>query len=253
MNRLIQAARRAAQTGGGHHAQTARDGGAFIREDVAEQVAGYHHVKLRRVQNELHGGVVHVHVADLDLRVFAAQALDRLAPQAAALQHVGLVHRAEPAAALFRHFKADARQTLDLRHGIGHLVRRRRAILAAPALAEVDVAGQLAQDHDVNRLGDDVRTERARAGELRVNRARAQVGKHLHALAQGEQPLFRAAGRLDRVPLRAADAAHQHRVRRVAGRQRLVRQRHAERVDGRAAEPALVKAERVAVFFRDGV
>ena len=255
VNRLVQAARAAAQARGGHHAEAARDGGALVGEDVAEEVAGDHHVELGRAQDELHGGVVDVHVADLDLRILGGKALHGLAPEAGALEHVRLVDGAELAAALFGHLKADAREALDLHLGIGHLVGGGLAVVGAPALAEVDVAGQLAQDHDVDGLLDDVRAQRARAGKLRMDGAGAQVGEHAHALAQGEQALFGAAGRLDAIPLGAADAAHEHGVGRVAGGEGLVGEGHAERVDGRAAELALIEGEAVTVdggdLFKD--
>ena len=253
MDWLIQAARAAAQAGGGHHAQAAGDGGALVGEDVAKEVAGDHHVKLSRAQNELHGRVVHVHVGHFHLGVFGGKALHRLAPEAGALQHVGLVHGAELAAALFRHFKADARQALDLHGAVGHLVRGAEPVFGAPALAEVDVAGQLPQDHDVDGLADDVRPQRAGRRKLRVNRARAQVGKHLHALAQRQQALFGPDRGRDAIPLGAADAAHEHGVRRVADVERLVGQRHAVGVDGSAAQLALVKREGMAVFVGRGL
>ena len=77
--------------------------------------------------------------------------------------------------------------------------------------------------------------------------AGAQVGEHAHALAQGEQALFGAAGRLNAVPLGAADAAHEHGVRGVAGGEGFVGEGHAEGVDGRAAELALIEGEAVTV------
>ena len=83
--------------------------------------------------------------------------------------------------------------------------------------------------------------------------AGAQVGEHAHALAQGEQALFGAAGGLDAVPLGAADAAHEHGVGRVAGGEGLVGEGHAERVDGRAAELALIEGEAVTVDGGDPV
>lgn len=86
-----------------------------------------------------------------------------------------------------------------------------------------------------------------------MNRAGAQIGEHLHAFAQGEQPLFRAAGGFDRVhfgpptlPISTASAALQAAsVSSVSGTPNAS-------MDA-PAEFALVKIEFMAVFGRDGL
>src|SRR6185369_11448676 len=65
---------------------------------------------------------------------------------------------------------------------------RRRAVsnptraMRRTSLAVIDVAGQLADDHEVETR-DDVRFERRRSGELRVQERRSQVREQAERLA----------------------------------------------------------------------
>ena len=72
--------------------------------------------------------------------------------------------------------KPSARDALDLRHAVEHRVEAfvvAGGVLAPAArLAEVDVAGQFAQDHDVEAR-DDLGLQRRRRRELRIQTARA--------------------------------------------------------------------------------
>ena len=81
--------------------------------------------------------------------------------------------------------------------------------------AEVDVAGQLAQDQDVE-AGDDLRLQRRRAGEFGVDRRRAQVGEEAELLAQPQERLLRALRARQLVVLRTADRAEEDRVGALA-------------------------------------
>jgi hypothetical protein len=69
-------------------------------------------------------------------------------------------------------------------------------------LAEVDVAGQLAENHDVEP-GYDIGLERRRCRELGIEQRGPQIGKKPERLAHAEDALLRAQRRAERFPLRA--------------------------------------------------
>ena len=86
-------------------------------------------------------------------------------------------------------------------------------------LAEVDAAGQLADDQDVEAL-DQLALQRREVGQRVEALRRPQVGEELELLAQPQQPGLGAdvVGHL--VPLRPADRAEEHRVRGLRPRHR---------------------------------
>ena len=87
-------------------------------------------------------------------RIVARDLVDDVAPQLRGFEHIGLVDRAEFLLAAPRHLEPDARDARDLGLVIAHqviaLAQARRGAAAA-LLAEIDVAGQLAHDHHVDR------------------------------------------------------------------------------------------------------
>jgi hypothetical protein len=78
----------------------------------------------------------------------------------------------------------------------------------AARLAEVDVAGQLADDQDV-QAGNDLRLQCRGIGQFRVENGRAQVGEQVQILADAEQAALRAFFTRQAVPLRATDRTEQ--------------------------------------------
>ena len=82
---------------------------------------------------------------------------DDVLPELEGLEHVGLVDAGQPLAALARRLEGDVGDALDLRARVAHRVEGLLGAgegavgRAAPAarLAEVDVAGELADDQDV--------------------------------------------------------------------------------------------------------
>ena len=122
-----------------------------------------------------------------------------------------------------------------------------------PALAEVDAAGELAHDHDVD-AADDLGLD-GRASDERVEDLdRPQVRVQAELLADAEKALLGAdALRVGRVPLRPADRPEQDRVGRPRDGERLVGQRRSRRVDGRAADERFGVGERVPEPGRDSV
>ena len=116
-------------------------------------------------------------------------------------------------------------------------------VAVAAGVAEVDAAGQLADDEQVG-AGDPLLAQRAGADQGRAGPHRAQVGVEAHSLAQAEQALLgaRRVG-VGGVPFRAADGAEQDRVGGLAGVEDLVGEGGAVRVDRAAAHQALVVGE----------
>ena len=80
-------------------------------------------------------------------------------PEAAGIQHVGLIHAAELLAALHGRLEADAANALDLVLRVGHGIHR--LLLAvfqrvSLVLAEVDAADELTHDDEVDALCHDL-------------------------------------------------------------------------------------------------
>ena len=73
-------------------------------------------------------------------------------------------------------------------------------------LAEIDAAGQLAHDHDVEAV-DEVALQRGGVGERRVADRRAEIGEQLEVFAQAKQPRLGPLVVWHAVPFGAADGA----------------------------------------------
>ena len=178
-----------------------------------------------------------------------------LAPYAAGLEDVRLVYRADLLVALHRHLESAAADALDLVHRVVHVVRAGLApalvALAAVMLAEVNVAGQLAADENVEAVADDFRLDRAGISERLVHLRRAQVDEQAQCGAQTEQRLLRTLFTRNLVPLRAADRAEQHGIRVLADLDGLIGQRDAVLVDRAAACEDLLEIELVAELLAD--
>jgi len=113
---------------------------------------------------------------------------------------------------------------------------------ATARLAEVDVAGQLADDQDVqarHQLG----LEAGGPHQLLVADGRAEVGKQAQVLAQAQNGLFGAQGPVELVVLPVAHGAKQHRIGRFGQGQRGLGQGVAVRVVGGAAHQGLLHLE----------
>ena len=88
------------------------------------------------------------------------------------------------------------------------------AVAVAPAVAEVDAAGELADDQQVGAL-DALAAQRARVEQRLAGPDGPQVREQPEALAEAEQALLGPGlVGIGGVPLRAADGAEQHGVGR---------------------------------------
>ena len=142
------------------------------------------------------------------------------APYAAGFEHVCLVYRADLFIALHRHFKGTAADALYLVDRVVHIVCAGLAptlvALAAVVLAEVNVAGQLAANEDIEAVANNLGLDRARIRECLVHLRRTQVDEQAQCGAQTEQRLLRTLSTRHIVPLRAADCTEQHGIRILA-------------------------------------
>ena len=97
---------------------------------------------------------------------------------------------------------------LAVLHGVEAFALARFGLALAARLAEVDVARQFAQDHDV-QAGDHFVLKGRGIGQFFVQQCRAQVGEQAQFLADAQQPLLRPHRPRQRVVLRPAHGAEQ--------------------------------------------
>ena len=140
---------------------------------------------------------------------------DDLVPQHARFHDIVLLHRADLVGAGARQLEGDAGDALDLERVVD--LRVDAALLAVAqiddllGLAEIDAAGQFADDQDVEAL-DDFRLQRRGGGQRRIADGRAQIGEQRHVLAQAQQPGLGANLVGNTIPFRSADGTKQHRI-----------------------------------------
>ena len=185
-------------------------------------------------------------MAEFDFRVVLGDFLDDRAPQLTGRQHIRLVHRAELLVAHHGHVEADLGDAADLALAVRQRVVRHALTvlqyLALARLSEVDTAGQLAHDQDI-QPGNDFRLERRGIGQLRIEQRRAQIAEQPQLGADLQQAALGTNGRIDGVPLRSADGAQQDGVSGTSTLQGLIGQRHAVLVDSRTTELVVAQLE----------
>ena len=86
-----------------------------IRQNVTKHIARHNHIKLLRCHHQLHRRIVHIHMAQLHLRVVRRQLSDNLLPEYGRLQYIGLIHRTETLTAHHRRLKRHTTNTANLR------------------------------------------------------------------------------------------------------------------------------------------
>jgi len=232
------------------HADRAGQHRGFVGKDIAEHVAGDDYVELLRILQELHRRIIDIHVRQLDLRVLLAHFDDHFTPQLHGVEHIRLVHRAETPVALLRRLETDMGDAADLALRIAHGIETFALAIGQPAdaarLAKVDVAGEFADDQDI-QSSHNLRLERGSLHQLGVNQCRAKVGEQLEFLAQAEDRLFRAQLARQRVEAEIADGAEQDGVGFPRQLQRAFRQGMAERAIAGAADRRLFHLELQAI------
>src|SRR5262249_30168426 len=109
---------------------------------------------------------------------------DRAAPQLGAGQHVGFVHRAEPARAAFGPREAKRRDAFNLRGGVGFGVEGAldTSLHLVPALTEVHSAGQLANNFNV-QIAEAFRLHWRNASQRLASPHRSPIPPHPNAFS----------------------------------------------------------------------
>ncbi len=147
-----------------------------------------------------------------------------------------------------RETRGDARDSLDFGNGVAAHVFRRR--LRAALLTEVDAAGELTNEHQVDAV-EHFGLDRRRVDERLQDAHRPQVRVNTELLAQLEQAGLGTQLRIRCRPLRAADRAQQNRIRAEACVERGPRQRVVVLVDGDTAEIRFLQLEAMAELVTD--
>ena len=146
------------------------------------------------------------------------QIFDHFVPQHAGLHHVALFHRGDFVAPGPRQLEGDAGDALDLVGvvdlGIDGALLTVTEIGDRFRFAEINSAGELAQDDDVEAI-DRFALQTRSVGKRRIDDRRADIGEQAEVLAQPQQARFRPHLERHLVPFRPADRAEDHRVGRV--------------------------------------
>lgn len=193
VNRLVDtinlglSVRNTAQARAGQETERAGDNARLITDDVAEQVAGDNDaVELPRLLNHDHGRGVNKLVLDLELGELRGHDLRHgLPPQTTSSEDVGLVQapHGERGVVLQSQVSREPGDALNLRAGVRLRVHGVAAAVVLLALAEVDAAGQFADDVEVDAAADfgaeRGAVDQRRGGEV----AGAQVTECAHFLA----------------------------------------------------------------------
>ena len=211
MDRLIQAAACRPQAGGGDHTDGPGDHGGLVGEDVTEHIFRDDHIELGGIFDDLHGTVVHQHVAQLHIGVLRSQPVHDLLPQAAGVQNIALFHGAEPFVPLPGRLEADPADALDLSFAVSQHISG-NAILCL-MLSKVDAADQLPDDDKVDPCVHDGLFQGAGLRQLGPDLCGTVVGVDAHSGSQPEQALFGAHGPRHIVPFGAAHGTQKHAVR----------------------------------------
>ena len=101
--------------------------------------------------------------SERDVRILRREGLHRLAPEDAGFKHIGLVDQRDLFAPQLRGLEGDMGHPLDLARFIDHRVDGPFAELEGEGvlgLAEVEAAGQLAHDEDVEAAGNPLALDR---------------------------------------------------------------------------------------------
>src|ERR1700676_3522053 len=244
MNRFVEADR-ASDAGRSQQAERSHDSTCLIGQDVAEHVFGEDDVELGGLEDERHGGRVHVHVRELDIGKISGDASDDFAPETRALQNIRLIDGEQMQAAGASKLKCDAGDGLDLRltvaHGVERVARAARAINGA-WLAEIQSAEQLAHDEDVGAF-DDFFAQRRGGSQRRIKDCGPKICEGSEFLAEAQQSSFGA--KFARIVIEGwtADCSEQYRLGGEASLNGRVRHGISELFEGHSPDLFFVEFE----------
>ena len=147
-----------AYAGRGEHTYGSGEYGGFVGEDVTEHVACDYYVEEGRVDGELLGAVVYVHVVEFDVGVFfVMDADDGAAPEAGCGEDVGFVYAGDVVLSFSGCFEGKSCDAFDFGDGVVFEVPCSFVAVmdfGFAAVAEVDAADEFSDDHDVGAFGD---------------------------------------------------------------------------------------------------
>ena len=153
MTGLIHAAAILIQRSRRQHTNRPSQHGRRIRQNIAKHITGHHHIKLLWLLYQLHRRVIHIHMAQLYLRIVRRHLRDHLTPQNGCFQHIGLVHRTETLTPHHRRFKGHATNTTNLRLivfvGVIPLALTILQNANTPRLTKVNTTHQLANNLNI--------------------------------------------------------------------------------------------------------
>ena len=103
-----------AQAGRGQQANGTGDHRGLIAQNISEDVVRQNHVERGGLGDQLHGASIDIEMAQFHVRIRHGDALDHLAPQLGAFQHVGLIDRRNAPAADSGQLKSPMSHPLNL-------------------------------------------------------------------------------------------------------------------------------------------
>lgn len=183
-----------AQTGTGQKTQGAGDDTRLVADDIAKQVAGDNDtVQLARILNHEHGRRVNEVVTDRHLRELLGHNLSHdLAPQTAGREDVGLVQTpyGQRRVVLQGQVRSQAGDALNLGARVWLRVHGVSGPIVFLPLTEVDAAGQLTDDVEIDTAAHFSLQRRAVDQRWRGEVAGSQVAESAHLLAQAQDTLL---------------------------------------------------------------
>ena len=236
-----------AERGRWQHADRAGQHRGLVRQDIAEQVACEDDVELLWRAHQFHGAGIGIHVDQVDTAaIFSMGERHFLPPEQAGFHDIRLFDRTDAAGPATGNIERHARDAFDF----GVRVDRRivSATIAfiinvdAARLAKIDVARQFANDHQVKTF-DDLAFQARGIDQCGEAIGRAQVGKHVQPLAQGEKASLRTLVARHVCPFRPADRAQKHRISVKRLLQRIFGEGVTVQVKGRPADKACLELE----------
>ena len=252
MDRFIEAGL-IADRGRGEHADRTGEDSSFIREDVAEEISRDDDVEEGRMDGELLRAVVDIHMVELNIRIVLVMDLDDGAsPEAGGRKDIGFVDTCQVTMTLAGRFHGETGDAVDFRHRVVFQIPGSFCAvmdLGFTAVAEVNAANELTDDHDVGAFGN-FRFQRRILDHGVLDLHGTEVYIKAKRFSQAENGFFRTERRLQVIPLIAADSAEEDGVCLLAGINGILRQRFTEFVVGCAAciFPFIGKADLVNVI-----
>src|SRR5690606_25078923 len=144
--------------GTGNHA-------GFVAQNVAEHVLAEQDIELPWIPDQLHGGIVHIHMRELYVGILGRDFFNDLPPENARGKDVCLVDTANPLVPQSGGGKRNVSNPLNFRLRVDKCVE---CFVAFSALrrSKVDATGKLSNDKHVELVADNLGAKRTGVSEL---------------------------------------------------------------------------------------